>query len=436
MGGGDPALPGARAGRPLRLGRRSRARPRAAKTVAAVATGSTARRAPPASPDWPAARVLAARRRFSRIAPGPVATRRSCGAFRRLRFGGPAAAARHRRSRLQEPAGRPEEAWLSTALSEMLTTELAAGEKLRAIPSEDVARHEDRPRRSRTPTLWRERSARVRRNSGADAGAAGLVSVRPPGPARHVRLDLRLQDTPAGETIAVVSEKGHRPADVDGLATRAGAQLRDKLRLPRGLAADDGRASRRRCLRRPRSRAPLCRGASRAARLRARSPPGTCWSAPSPPSPTTHSAHRSRGGLVGPRIRRTSAAECPQGLRALDRAHRARRGCLVEGRYREMAQDWPSAVEIYRSLLTFFPDDLDYGLQLARAQARSGKPTEALGHDRRAAKGLPRATHADRPRRGGDGLDDVRVTEPEGRDAAPRHWPTPMARACSPARRV
>ena len=37
-------------------------------------------------------------------------------------------------------SGRPEEAWLSTALSEMLTTELAAGEQLRTVPGENVAR--------------------------------------------------------------------------------------------------------------------------------------------------------------------------------------------------------------------------------------------------------------------------------------------------------
>src|SRR5215472_1785353 len=36
--------------------------------------------------------------------------------------------------------GKPELAWLGTALSEMLTTELAAGEELRTIPGENVAR--------------------------------------------------------------------------------------------------------------------------------------------------------------------------------------------------------------------------------------------------------------------------------------------------------
>ena len=37
-------------------------------------------------------------------------------------------------------SGRPDEAWLSIALAEMLTTEVGAGEKLRTIPGENVAR--------------------------------------------------------------------------------------------------------------------------------------------------------------------------------------------------------------------------------------------------------------------------------------------------------
>ena len=133
-------------------------------------------------------------------------------------------------------AGKPEEAWVSTALAEMLTTELAAGEKLRAIPSEDVARMKSDFGLGDADTLGKETLARVRRNTGADLVLLGsyLATGEPGGP---IRLDLRLQDTAAGETIAVVSEKG-TASDFDALATRAGAQLRDKLKLPAVSAAD------------------------------------------------------------------------------------------------------------------------------------------------------------------------------------------------------
>jgi len=50
----------------------------------------------------------------------------------------------------------------------------------------------------------------------------------------------------------------------------------------------------------------------------------------------------------------------------------------IEGRYRELSNDLPAAIEIYRTLRTFFPDDLGYALRLANAQSRSGQGKDAL----------------------------------------------------------
>ena len=41
---------------------------------------------------------------------------------------------------------------------------------------------------------------------------------------------------------------------------------------------------------------------------------------------------------------------------------------LVEGQYQRTVQEWPKAVETYRSLFRLFPDNLDYGLLFASAQ--------------------------------------------------------------------
>lgn len=51
---------------------------------------------------------------------------------------------------------------------------------------------------------------------------------------------------------------------------------------------------------------------------------------------------------------------------------------LVEGRYRELSKDFPGAVEAYRSLWKFFPDESDYGLRLASAQTKASLPKDAL----------------------------------------------------------
>src|SRR5205807_5381013 len=50
----------------------------------------------------------------------------------------------------------------------------------------------------------------------------------------------------------------------------------------------------------------------------------------------------------------------------------------TEGMYREAIPDWEKAIEIYRTLWDFFPDNLDYGLQLAADQVAAGKGRDAV----------------------------------------------------------
>jgi len=51
---------------------------------------------------------------------------------------------------------------------------------------------------------------------------------------------------------------------------------------------------------------------------------------------------------------------------------------LVEGRYRELSHDWDKAIAIYQALFRFFPDNPDYGLQLANAQIKAAQWRDAL----------------------------------------------------------
>jgi eukaryotic-like serine/threonine-protein kinase len=50
----------------------------------------------------------------------------------------------------------------------------------------------------------------------------------------------------------------------------------------------------------------------------------------------------------------------------------------VQGLHYETTGDWPRAIEAYAALLVFFPDRLDYGLQLAAAQTSGGRGKDAL----------------------------------------------------------
>jgi tetratricopeptide (TPR) repeat protein len=58
---------------------------------------------------------------------------------------------------------------------------------------------------------------------------------------------------------------------------------------------------------------------------------------------------------------------------------------LVEGQYQRTVEEWPKAVETYRTLFHLFPDNLDYGLLFASAQmhlsaANSLQTLESLRH--------------------------------------------------------
>src|SRR5579862_8203993 len=98
--------------------------------------------------------------------------------------------------------GRPEDAWLSTAFSEMLSTELAVGGGLRMVPGEDVARAKRELPLADEDTLARATLERLRTNPGADVVVLGGYTLIPGKPNNRIRLDVRLQDTAAGEIIA------------------------------------------------------------------------------------------------------------------------------------------------------------------------------------------------------------------------------------------
>jgi TolB-like protein len=125
-------------------------------------------------------------------------------------------------------SGRPDAAWLSTALSEMLTTDLTAGETLRVIPAETVARMRLDLAQKDFDTLDQDSLARIRDNLGSDFVILGSYIALGRDAGGRIRLDLRLQDVRTGETVAVVSRNGTVPGLFD-LVTGAGAALRQAL---------------------------------------------------------------------------------------------------------------------------------------------------------------------------------------------------------------
>jgi tetratricopeptide (TPR) repeat protein len=269
-------------------------------------------------------------------------------------------------------SGRPDEAWLSTALSEMLTTELAAGEKLRTVPGENVAQMKADLSLREEDSYGKETLAKIHKNLNADEVVLG--SYFPLGKG-SIRLDLRLQDAVQGETLAAVSEKG-RADQIDDLVSRAGAALRDKLGA--GAVSDaDAVAVRATLPSNPEAARLYSEGLAKlrvfdALAARDRFEKAV---AAEPEYPLAHAGLASAWSTLG--YDANAQEEAKQAFELSTNLPREER-LWVEGRYRETTHEWAKAIEVYKALRDFFPDNLDYGLRLVAAQTSASQGKDAL----------------------------------------------------------
>jgi tetratricopeptide (TPR) repeat protein len=290
----------------------------------------------------------------------------------------PAAVAPARRSvavlGFKNLTGSREAAWLSTALSEMLASELSAGGRVRTLPGENVARMKNDLALGDTETLGASSLGRIRAHSGADVVVLGSYAVVGREEARRIRVDLRLQETGGGETLAAITETGGED-EIFELVARAGARLRH------GLGVGDLSPSQTGALRASQPANPqLARlYAEGLERLRGFDALGARALlekavAADPSFAPAHSALADAWAALGYDAR--AAASARKAFELSSSFSREER-LAIEGRFREASKEWPRAVEVYRSLWTFFPDDLDHGLRLAAAQVSAGQGTEA-----------------------------------------------------------
>jgi eukaryotic-like serine/threonine-protein kinase len=273
---------------------------------------------------------------------------------------------------LKNSTARPEAAWLSTGLAEMLTTELAAGEKLRTITGEEVAQMKMNLALPDLEMLSPQILSQVGHALGADLVVLGSYVDLPGG---NLRVDLHLQDVAAGETLISIKQTGDENNLFD-LVSRAGAQLREKCNA--GEVNPQDQASVRAAL--PSSLEASKLYAEGLARLRvndaiaARDLLQKAVEA-DPSHALAHSALAAAWTLLGydenARLLAKTAYDLSGSLSREDRL-------LTEARYRETSKEWNNAADNYRTLFGFFPDNLEYGLLLARAQTRGGKGKEAL----------------------------------------------------------
>ena len=272
-------------------------------------------------------------------------------------------------------SGREDEAWLATAIADWLATDLSSGDQLRTISLENVARAEKELSLSSTDSLNRDSLGKIGRRLSTDyvvVGAYGLVGSDA---GRRIRLDLRLQDTRSGETLASLSDTGTE-SDLFSLVARVGGQLRSQLGID-GLTREQTSQVA--------TALPSNHDAARfysqaldalhvfdaitASELLQKS------IALEPNYSLSHAALATVWEELGYDGRAQAEAKI-----AFDLSSKLPRPehLLVEGRYDELSKKWDAAIDVYRALFEVFPDSLDYGLALAHAQIGGGHGTDAL----------------------------------------------------------
>ncbi len=186
---------------------------------------------------------------------------------------------------------------------------------------------------------------------------------------------MRVVDTRSGRTLAEVEEAGPQSSLFD-VAARTAARLRTALGVPE-LSPSQARLTR--------SVLPTNPGAARlyaegltALRRFQPAPAQRAFDAAlavEPDQPMVYLALATAWHQLESEQREREAARRAFELSAnLPREQRL----SIEAVYREALKDWAGAARIRLTLATFFPDNLEYGLDLAEAQRRAGRGEDAL----------------------------------------------------------
>jgi len=268
--------------------------------------------------------------------------------------------------------GKPDEAWLSTALSEMLMTELAAGGKLLTIPGENVAQAKISLSLPEADSYGSETLTRIHKLLGSDDVVLGSYLALGNG---DLRLDLKLEDTTSGEIVDSVTENGTETA-VSELVSRVGESLRRKLGVGEVSTAEAAEVKAA-LPSNPTAARLYSEGLTKLRtfdNLAARDLLQKAVVA-DPDFALAHSALASAWYKLGydskARQEANKALALSAGLRREDQLS-------VQAHYQGYSDDWEQATNTYATLFHDFPDNLEYGLQLASAQTFASKGKDAL----------------------------------------------------------
>jgi serine/threonine protein kinase/tetratricopeptide (TPR) repeat protein/TolB-like protein len=270
---------------------------------------------------------------------------------------------------------RSDTAWVSTALSEMLAAELAAGEKLRTVPGETVARMKIDLGLHDAESLAPQELGPVRKNLGSDFVVTGSYFDLGKDSAGQIRFDVRLQDTAKGETVATVSETSSETQLLD-LVSRVGRKLREDLGVV-DVSQDESVGIRASMPSTPDAIRFYSEGLAKLRTFDALGARDRLAQVVNldPAYPLAHAELAKAWMALGYQTNALREAK-----KALDLSGKLSREdhALVEAGYFEVNKDWDKAIEVYQTLSNSSPDSIEYGLSLANAQTAGGRGSDAL----------------------------------------------------------
>jgi tetratricopeptide (TPR) repeat protein len=265
-------------------------------------------------------------------------------------------------------AGSPSS--LAGLLTGRLAVELGAGAAMRLVPQDATRRAAERIGAPTSGPPTRAMLVRLRESLGADLVLLGSNRVAD----GSVRLRVEIRDTATGDAAAKVAVEGST-GELADLAAEAGQALRRQLGL-RDAAASDLAAARRSVPADPQAarlyadgQALLAHGdAARARDMFERA------LLVEPDQPMILAALAAAWKVLSYDARERDAAR-----RAFENAQGLPRELFlrIEAHYREALRDWTRAAEIWMTLATFFPDEIEYGLSLAKDLTRAGRAADA-----------------------------------------------------------
>ena len=249
------------------------------------------------------------------------------------------------------------------------------GRKIAHRSGENVARMKIDLGLHDTEHLAPEALRPIRKNLGSDYVVVGSYFDLGKDSGGQIRLDLRLQDTAKGETLATVSETSSESQLLD-LVNRVGRKLRDDLGVAdvSQVEAVGIRASI------PSNQDAMRLYSEGLAKLRTFDAQGardllTRAVNSDPTYPLAHAELAKAWMALG-----YNAKALDEAKKALELSGKLSRQehSLVEAGYYEVNKDWDKAIDAYQTLAKSSPDNIEYGLALANAQVAGNRAREAL----------------------------------------------------------